>query len=666
MPKLSDLELDIKTKLLRATFLNNLAFFQRKMPELYQFYKAYQPEHVKLTVDENDAINLVSKGSLVYAQDPQQSSKKQVDAYFSRPQQFINTLTFSDKPQYEHEKQLGALYERRMQLVDSDESYNLLGHGELIDLMAMIGIGLGYHIEELINRTKIRYLYIWEPDIDVFHCAMHTIDFSSIYEHCNDLSGALTIKVGGNENQFVNEIDSLLKTNGHFNCARLYMFRHYNSKETDLGFNNLTKLCYRLSSGLGFFEDEIISVSHTLTAVQKKLPLLKAPTLFQNTISDIPVFIIGNGPSLDQHLTYIKNNQNNAIILSCGTALKAILDADIMPDFHIEMERVAATYEWIDKVGYKSKLKQIKTITLNNVYAEIYNLFGGSYIVPKPKDGGMDFLYQYLNKTDHPGVYACNPTVTNAAASIVTRLGFTQLYLFGIDFGYKSETQHHASASMHNQKDFHGYKEKVASDFRVKGNFCDEVFTTRILDMARGSMEMLLEANPNVVCYNCSDGAYIQLAHPTKIAKIKSFAPIIEKETQLKALLTKAFSSDAFGENDYEKIFEEKLILIKQAVDELRDSCKTELDDRVQLGKLFTDQYKYVAQFHGNKELEIVYRFLNGTINYFQTNIMANVFYFYEPLARKKYINWALNQFEQHLTWLYIELEQYYNKPSKY
>ncbi len=31
-----------------------------------------------------------------------------------------------------------------------------------------------------------------------------------------------------------------------------------------------------------------------------------------------PVFIIGNGPSLDQHLAYIKANEDNAIIISIG------------------------------------------------------------------------------------------------------------------------------------------------------------------------------------------------------------------------------------------------------------------------------------------------------------------------------------------------------------
>jgi len=666
MPQLSHSELDNKTKLLRATFLTNLAFFQKRMPELYEFYKDYQATTVKLTIDHNNEVNLVSNGNLVYAQHPKQSSEQQVEAYFKQPQQFVNVIDFKDnKFIFEHAKQLHSLYERRQRIVDRGEPTNLLANGEQIDLMTMIGIGLGYQCEELIGRLNIRYFYIWEPDKDVFYCAMHTINFSLIYDHCANLFGGLTVKVGGNENQFVNEIDQLLRKRGRFNMARLFMYRHYKSEVNDKGFDNLTALCYRLSSGWGFCEDEIISISHTLTALNKQLPILKAPRLFVNDIEDTPVFIIGNGPSLDEHLDYIRNNQNNAVILSCGTALKAILDAGIVPDFHIEMERVAATYEWIDQVGHKEKLKQISIIALNTVYSEIYNLFGSAFIIPKPRDGGMDFLYEYLPVEDYPGVYACNPTVTNAASAISIRLGFKRLYLYGVDFGYKDETKHHAKGSMYYQKDFHGFTEKMESAFAVKGNFCEEVFTTQMFDMARGSMEILFQTYPDVVCCNCSDGAYIQLTIPQKIEEIGALAPIASKKTQLERLMSESFSTKFYSDINFSQCFERKLKTIKQIFSELSTSCKTDISDRPQLARLFTEQYEYVCEFHNKRETELYYRLFIGTLNYFQTNIMTNVYYFNDKDSRKKYIEWALSVFEMHLNWLYEEIKNQYNKPSK-
>jgi len=666
MPQLTHSELDNNTKLLRATFLTNLAFFQQKMPELYEYFRDYKPKKVKLTFDHNGDANLVNNGSLVYQENPQENSEKQVSTYIEEPRQFVSELTFTGSAKYQHEKQLKMLYERREQLLRNKTTEDLLKNGEIIDFMAMIGLGMGYQCKQLCDQVAIRYLYIWEPDSDIFHCAMHVIDFNGIFEHCVKNSGALIIKVGGNENQFVNEIDQQLKNYGYFNSARLYMYRHYHSEDTDKGYKNLTELCYRLNNGWGFFEDEIISVSHTLTATEKKLPLLKASALFKNNLDNAPVFIIGNGPSLDDHLDYIKNNQNNAIVFSCGTALKAILDAGIMPDYHIEMERVAATFEWIDRVGHKEKLKKISIITLNTVYSKIQDLFGRAYIIGKPKDGGMDFLYEYISKEEFPSVYACNPTVTNASAAIAIRLGFKRLFLFGVDFGYKDEEKHHAQGSMYFQKGFHGFTKKMASAFKVKGNFGEDVFTTQIFDVARASMEILFQENPDVVCCNCSDGAHIQLTVPQKVTEIGTLKTIEDKRNGLTSLASDAFSDKAFKELNFNQLFNNKLKVLKQIIDELKSSCEIEVIDRTHLSRLFSEQFKYVKQFQESKKTEVYYRFINGTLNYFQSNIMTNAFYFNQNDEQKKYINWALSLFSEHLSWLYCELESQYDKASKH
>lgn len=666
MTQLSDFQIDIQTKLLKSTFIKNMAFFQQHMPEIYQLYSNFQPEKVKLTFDANSEVNIVTNGNLMYANSPKAESIKQVDAYFKKPRQFASSVAFSENPTYEHERQLKKLSDKRVAQLGEKHLASPEGTLKQLDLISMIGVGLGYHVEELMQRTQIRHLYIWEPDKEVFYCAMHTLDFQAVYTHCLKHSGALTIKIGGNENQFVNEIYTLLHQHGVFYMSRLFMYRHYHSEETDNGFKTLSQLCHRLLGGLGFFEDEIMSISHTLTAVKHKFPLLKAPALFNNNLSEMPVFIIGNGPSLDLHLEFIKNNQENAIIFTCGTALKAVLDAGIIPDFHVEMERQAATYEWIDNVGHKDKLKMITILALNTVYSEIYSLFKDAYIVGKPRDGGMDFLYEYIDVNDFPGAFACNPTVSNAATAFVVRLGFKKMHLFGVDYGFKDETKHHASGSLHNKKDYHGYKARVASAFSVKGNFCDEVLTTQTLDMSRASLEMLLEAYSSVECYNYSDGAFIQLSHPTKIEDINPLAAIVKKKEGLATLLGDAFSDDIYGDKDFTKLFEKKLFIFKQIIDELRKSCKTNDIDRVQLSLLFSEQYSYIKQFQHNPEYELYFRFLNGTLNYFQTSIMSHVYYYEEVKAQKAYIKWALTQFDKHLNWLFNELNTYYNKPSQY
>ncbi|WP_413701355.1 hypothetical protein ACLKMH_06680 [Psychromonas sp. KJ10-10] len=82
-------------------------------------------------------------------------------------------------------------------------------------------------------------------------------------------------------------------------------------------------------------------------------------------------------------------------------------------------------------------------------------------------------------------------------------MGFKEIYLFGLDYGFKSEEDHHAKGSVYQEME--GFK--MTGDFKVPANFEGEVYTRRVFDSSRGVLEMLLEQNPTIKCFNASDGA---------------------------------------------------------------------------------------------------------------------------------------------------------------
>ena len=96
---------------------------------------------------------------------------------------------------------------------------------------------------------------------------------------------------------------------------------------------------FLLSSGWGFFDDNIISISHCVENVRKNLPFLITGKSLDENWSNIPVFVVGNGPSLDMAIDTLKKLQDNVIILSCGSALSALHKAGIRPDIHVQVER---------------------------------------------------------------------------------------------------------------------------------------------------------------------------------------------------------------------------------------------------------------------------------------------------------------------------------------
>jgi len=663
MPQLSDFELDIQTKLLRATFLTNMAVMKKFMPEIFEFYQNYTPSRAKLTFDHNGEVNIVSNGALIYEEHAKENSYKQADLYLKQPKLFSYQLTRAMNFMFQHEHKLNDLYLKREAEV-KDIYFNLIECGEQIDLISVIGMGLGYHVERLFERADIRYLFIHEPDPDVFYCAMHCIDLGPMINKCFSLGGTLTIKIGGNANQFANEVASVLSTQGAFNVCRLFLYRHYHSDTTDETFQKIHELAYRLSDGWGFFEDEVISVAHTLSNIAQGYPLLLNKSLFDNKLKNKPVFIVGNGPSLDADIEYLQNNQDMGIIFSCGTALCSLLHSGITPDFHIEMERTKMVYDWIIPIGMEDKLKEINIIALNTVHTDALKLFKNAYLLPKPKDAGMDFLYQFIDEEKFTPIMCSNPTVTNAATAAAAYMGFKTLYLFGVDYGYKNVNEHHAKGSLYYKKDFVGFTEKMSGDFQVKGNFCDEVYTSQVFDSSKGVLEILLESNPDVTCYNCSDGAMVELTKPLKSADIEILESIMDKSALVEVLLRDAFHNEELGSKDYYKVFIKQLPKLKTIIEQVIAITSIKIKDRKHLAQIFSEQYKHVKSFEGRRDTELYFRILRGTLNYFQANIMTNVYLYRDKDQQSEYIDFSLNLLHEHLLWLYDHMLVNYNQLS--
>jgi len=88
----------------------------------------------------------------------------------------------------------------------------------------------------------------------------------------------------------------------------------------------------------------------------------------------------------------------------------------------------------------------------------------------------------------------------------------------------------------------------------VKGNFCDSVQTTVVLDTSRANLELCIGNNSTANVYNLNDGAYIKGAKPTHYQDVK-IDPNQEDKT---AIIDKLIDRKFLKIDIKEKITEEK------------------------------------------------------------------------------------------------------------
>ena len=150
------------------------------------------------------------------------------------------------------------------------------------------------------------------------------------------------------------------------------------------------------ANGIGFFDDERVSLSHTAHNLKNNIKLFKP---YPNTKKMPPAFIVGNGPSLDELLPMIKQHKDDAVIFSCGTTLGSLYKAGIKPDFHVEMERVAWVEDWILAGTDEEFRKDIIGLGLNTLHPDSLAMFERSGFAKKPNDLGtvaMDSLFEKM------------------------------------------------------------------------------------------------------------------------------------------------------------------------------------------------------------------------------------------------------------------------------
>lgn len=653
------LQVKIQTHILQATFVKNMAFLKQYMPAIYQYYQRYTPQKVQLAFDGNGAVNLMTNNEFVYQDDPKQASLQQVKTFLKKPPCFDFEIETGNNAnyQYQHEKVINDIYIKRRETVKDATTYALKAGGQ-INFIAFMGSGMGYHIDELCLQYSIRSMFIFEPEPDVFYATLHCADLYHWFVHCQRLGGELTFKIGGVEDEFVNDINLYFKREGPFNLPQMYLYRHYMSNKTTDAFKKINELAYRYKSGWGFCEDEIIGISHSLSNVSTN----KAHILVDNAKkkgSALPVFIIGNGPSLSENLEYIKHNQHNVIIISSGTSLKPLLDYGIKPDMHVEQERPKSIYQWVKKIGHEEILKEMPLICLNTVYPGILALFKQPYVVLKSGDAGASFIREYVSDK-YSELYFCNPTVTNCSTSTAIAMGFKNLYLFGLDYGFKSEDEHHAKGSIYQYiKGYH-----LASHFKVAANFGGEIHTTRTFDYSRGVLEMLLQKHPEVSCTNASDGAAIKLTTACKTDVFPLFTKITNKQKKVDNYLACNFDDSYIISHDLVADFNAVLVVFKTYISFLCQ-CLKGVETKNELTQAFSLQYKFVNDIETDRDKKLFNHFFVGSLNYLQASIMSNVARYNDELEQQLFITFCKQEMQQHLLFLFDDLSEHFNKDAR-
>lgn len=285
------------------------------------------------------------------------------------------------------------------------------------------GLGLGYHIQALLDIDELITVTVLEPDENVIRLAGEygmtgQEDWNQRVRIISDTDFRYLIMLSDSlrkEQQFVVYYPSMcVMKNEYYKQQLEEYFIGYSSAKTQE-----TRLVGNFVKNQSLFSKEVTELS--------------------DRFCGRTVYIIAAGPSLDGNMMELKKVKKGDIILSTGTVLKKLLKAGIMPDYVIVTDGGKYTYPQTAELSKKN----IPLLYLSTVYYRILQEYpGDTYLICQE---GFRKSEEFAASQQYP-VYGTGGSVTTTALEICIRLGCRRIVFVGLDLAY-TNMQNHASGT---------------------------------------------------------------------------------------------------------------------------------------------------------------------------------------------------------------------------
>ncbi|MFM7967142.1 6-hydroxymethylpterin diphosphokinase MptE-like protein [Aeromonas sp. A-5] len=612
-------------------FAQNMAAFRQYIPHIADMYEGYQPARpFKFFCNENGQPNLawLDDDVAVYGAEPYLICETLVKEFMEKGG--LSRFSFSQEANAIGFVHVDYLNRLNAYLDDISTREKMLGQvPHEVPSALIFGVGLGYHLGYLYERCKIGTLFLFEPDLDLFYASLFCFDWAPLLTYLHQENLGLHILLGQDEETIVKDFASAIHSRGSFLIANAFIMWGYQNERIRKLIEKVQQEYYLLVMGWGFFDDNLIALSHTINNIERAVPFLKKGGKVPAGYSRTPVFIIANGPSLDDAIAVIEKNKDQALIISCGSAISALHKVGIKPDIHVETERTKIVYDFLVNLNDPDYLRDVLFLSTDVIHPDCASLFNQSVLAFKLSEPGAAIYHNYF-----PHLNACaalggvNPLVGNIGLSAPIHLGFKNLYLFGLDNGYKHKGHHHSKLSSYynNEESAGALGEMMYGDslWQREGNFGGMVISNAMFDTSRRVMEQVLATNEDVRCFNCSDGAKIEKARALPSAEINLSIPV-EKSALLGEIVALC-APISLSKQDVESLLDIEFFNI--FIDKMVAEWQQDFTSRNEINQLMLRNFGYLAQISATRQQHIA-QVMIGSMNYVFT-LLSSILYSFE------------------------------------
>ncbi len=299
------------------------------------------------------------------------------------------------------------------------------------------GFGLFYAPKIAANLFPQKTIILIEPDINHFLSAMLFVDAEELFLH-----NSIIFACGASTEQTITLINQFGILNSVFfsSTAQISHAQPYFSELSELiqrnrnkeKINNATLEKFRAL----WFRNSRRNIYKTA--------ILEGVNIYKNRAKNLPFLVLGAGPSLQKILPRLNELKSKMVIVCVDTALRALLQQKVQPDFIVLTDPQYWAYRHI--AGLKSPESIL--ITENSVYPSVFKFECKKIVCCQSQIPVAQFFEKYCGEQGYLGA---GGSVASCAWTFAKFCGAKNIFLCGIDLSFP-EKQTHIKGSTFEQK----------------------------------------------------------------------------------------------------------------------------------------------------------------------------------------------------------------------
>lgn len=517
---------------LLSLYFNNLEFLKKEFPEVFEKVndlseKINNNQYTeKYTLDYNEEgyfdIFDIEKNDFIYGFNSYEEADKRKDLVDFSKNYTINLLRVDDTNEsLALMHSLGAALPL-VNFLNNTIDFKKITFSKVFKFI-FVGVGVGVHIHEIYKKINSMNTLIIEPNLEIFRLSLFTIDYSEF----NKDNKKLFLSIGENELERESTINLFNAYHSYMN----YSVKHHLFWEDYKYIIDHLIAYYSRNYSAAFPYSTVLTVFGRMIQFMKKgFKYLQYEAVKEKKIlKGKRVLHVGAGPSLDQQIDWIKENQNKFVIVLVDNMVKKFESYGIIPDIVVSIDPGAVVANF-----YKTKNEDFLKNSSLVFLAQQHN-----DVIEEVKDLNFFFTQPYPI-SDELKLSFSLPNVGTYGYALALLLGCKELYLVGSDSALAEDGTIYAS---HAENDTRGHegKQNISSDnispsdlIEVKGNLSDCVKSTRKIIGYKHDYESFIHSykEKDYKAYNLSTGAYIEGLIPKRIEDVEvDTFETIEKNT---------------------------------------------------------------------------------------------------------------------------------------